>query len=216
MQDLIKRIAERGERILLAINGLPLCGKTTVADGIASVVGGERITTSDALRKLNNPTVNYKVDNGILVEDSIVFEAIAKELATKTNPLVIVDGCFRREGQTRSIIGIAHDIGFVRIIAMEVEVSYPTIRKRFNERRRVDDTMSKIAHRIGEYKENKDGVTWALHRLARFQVSVDGNLSKDGVLNEALHVFGRCLGDILEPECVFKKTTGLDYFKHYE
>lgn len=168
-------------------------------------MGGERITTSTALRALNNPTVNYKIDNGILVEDEIVVGAVTLQLRRSKENLVIIDGCFRRAGQTRSIVGMAHFYEFAHVVAVEVEVSYPTIRDRLNGRNRNDDTLQKVANRIREYKGNQTGVRLALRDLTRHQISINGNASKDDVLKEALQVFGGCLEDILEPECVFKK-----------
>lgn len=206
MRDLIEKIANRNERILLAINGLPLCGKSTLADGISGTIGGERITTSTALRALNNPTVNYKIDNGILVEDEIVVGAVTLQLRRSKENLVIIDGCFRRAGQTRSIVGMAHFYEITHIVAMEVEVSYPTIRHRLNlnGRNRNDDTLQKVANRIREYKGNQTGVRLALRDLTRFQVSINGDQNKEGVLQEALRKFEGCLEDILEPTCPFK------------
>ncbi len=204
MRDLIEKIANRNERILLAINGLPLCGKSTLADGIASVIGGARITTSAALRALNNPMVTYQVDNAILVEDTIVYHALTEELKTKNDSFVIIDGCFRREGQTRSIIGKAYDLGF-KIIAMDVWVSYPTIRERFVNRRRADDTLQKVTNRIREYQENQSRISWALTELTRYQLPINGDNQKEVVLQDALQNLGVCLQDHFDPICVFSR-----------
>ncbi len=211
MRELIERIAERGERILLAINGLPLCGKSTVADGIASVIGGNRITTSTALRALNNPQINYQIDNGILVQDNIVCDAINRELTVKNDKLVIIDGCFRTGGQTRAIIARAHDLGFALIVAVELNVTYPAIRERFTTRGRKDDTLQKVTNRIRDYEHHAPHTIFALRDLTRYLITVNGEQERGEVLRDTLDSLNSCLEDYIEPACPFKGRVAVNY-----
>ncbi len=203
MKELTKQIADRGDRILIAVNGLPLCGKTTVADGIASTIDADRITTSSALRELKNPKVDYQIDNGILVADEVVIDAIQRQLSEAECSVVIIDGCFRTENQTRAIIANAHDSGFTLVVAIEVNVTYPTIRERFAKRGRKDDTLQKVAGRIRDYQKHALRTILALRDLTRYQYTINGDTQKESVLREALQNLETAIQDHLDPYCVF-------------
>ncbi len=203
MNELLDRIATKGVKVLVAVNGLPLCGKTTVADGIATKVNGARITTSSALRGLNNPKVNYQIDNGILVEDKVVIKAIEQSLRQIDRSTVIIDGCFRTENQTRAIIANAHDSGFTLVVAIEVNVTYPTIRERFGKRGRKDDTLQKVVGRIRDYEHHAPRTVFALRDLTRYQIMVNGDQPQESVLRDALDKLEIAIQDHLDPYCVF-------------
>lgn len=128
--------------------GPPGSGKSMQGKIMATRHGLRWISVGELLRKANNPTLNETMKRGDLVDKNIVNELFFDAIGENAN--VVVDGYPRNEEQAKDFLA-KYPNGISAAVVLDV--SEDEIKQRLLLRKRAEDEIEVIAHRIELYNQ---------------------------------------------------------------
>tara|TARA_B100000963_G_C22326994_1_gene536861 strand:- start:52 stop:606 length:555 start_codon:yes stop_codon:yes gene_type:complete len=182
--------------MVIVFIGPPGCGKGTQANILKETIlpNLNIITVSTLLKEKSQDEsvlgkeIKSKMDNGDLIEDTIVISVLKEKVSTLLNENILIDGFPRSSIQADSLIEI-FDSREINIVNFEVDDSQllQRIKKRSMEESRADDSV--FEKRLKIYKKTHVEITNALKK--NYQVTdIQANDEINAVTTKILDKLG--------------------------
>ena len=149
--------------------GPPGSGKSMQGQIMAARHGWRWISTGDLLRRSGDPEIAEILKTGNLISDEVVNKLFYQAIADDSE--IILDGYPRTLDQARELIDRVGD----RInLAVVLEVSIDEIKRRLAIRKRPEDELDTMLHRIKIYNETMAPIVDFLRENGVKIVTIDG------------------------------------------